>query len=97
MAETSKETGKEITVVPLEPGAVTTLNGTTVTAIPLGGQPATGTTPPYGLNTWSGPSNWSNPPVVMIPPQQPLILVVADNKKEDGAKDKQHSRVFTRL
>lgn len=104
MAGTSKEGGKEVTVVSLEPGTLTTLNGTTITAVPLGGQPISNATPPYGVSTWPPPGNWASPPVtpvIMIPQQQqqqPLILVVADSKKEAAPeKEKPHSRVFTRL
>jgi hypothetical protein len=93
MAEDNKDASKQVTVMPFEPGSVTTLNGTTITAI---GQPGSAPSPHMMTSGWP-PANWSaNPPVVMIPPQQPMILIISDNKKE-AASDKQHSRVFTRL
>ena len=93
MADVSNDTGKQVAVLPVSPGSVTTLEGTAVTAIPLGGQPLG--QPPLPIGSWS-PTGWPNPPVVMLPQQQPVILVVTDTKKE-AAADKSHSRVFTRL
>jgi len=99
MAE-SNDSGKQVALIPAAPGAVTTLEGTAVTAIPL--TMHQGQQPPVQMvsGSWPPSSNWSNPPppVVMIPPQQPVILVVTDSRKEAAAdKDKLHSRVFARL
>jgi hypothetical protein len=97
MANGSDDTGKQVTLMPIVPGSVTTLEGTAVTAIPLSGQPLGPQPVPVLPGSWSA-SNWPNPPVVMIPQQQPVILVVTDSKKEAASdKEKPHSRVFTRL
>jgi hypothetical protein len=99
MAESSNDIGKQVTLVPVSPGSVTMLEGSAVTAIPMGGQPVGPQPLPILPGSWPS-SNWSNPPVVMIPQQQPVILVVTDSKKEaspDKDKEKPHSRVFTRL